>query len=145
MKENFIKFRKGSVHLASMFASAIGDNFDGEDIASGRLVAGTFGDGKYLAIGWLRGMTQDKSTGRVICEVFNAVEDEFTTVIEDARHVDPRRVPVLAARYSESSTPFVGRPFACNGEKATFCTGESSEVVSTEFIYRLEPLFKETK
>ena len=145
MKENFIKFKKESVQLASTFASAMGDKFNGEDITKGTLVIGTYSNGKYIAMGWLRGMTQDKDTGKVIYEVVNAVEDDFTICIEDARRVNPNSAPVLAARYAGSSTAFVGRPYTCNGEKATFYTDESSEVVSTEFIYRLEPLFKETK
>ena len=145
MKQNFIKFRKESVQLASVFACASGDHFDTEDIAKGTLVIGTFGNGKYLAMGWLRGMTQDKDTGKVLYEVVNAVEEEFTTCIEDARRVSSCSVPAFAARYAGATTPFVGRPYTCNGEKATLCSDDCAEVVSTEFIYRLEPLFKETK
>ena len=145
MKQNFIKFRKESVQLASVFASASSDNFNGDDIAKGTLVIGTFSNGKYLAMGWLRGMTQDKDTGKVIYEVVNAVEDEFTTCIEDARRVNSNSVPAFAAHYGGGDTPFVGRPYTCNGEKATLWTYDCTEVVSTEFIYRLEPLFKETK
>lgn len=145
MKQNFIKFRKESVQLAKVFASASGTTFDADDITSGSLVIGTFGDGKYLAMGWLRGMTQDMETGKALYEIVNAVQDEFTTCIEDARRVDSNSVPVLAARYAGATTPFVGRAYACNGEKAKFATDACTEVVSTEFIYRLEPLFKETK
>lgn len=145
MKQNFIKFSKESVQLAKVFASASGTIFDASDIANGSLVIGTFGNGKHLAMGWLRGMTQDTETGKVLYEVVNAVQDEFVTCIEDARHVDSNSVPVLAARYAGATTPFVGRAYACNGEKAKLATDDCTEVVSTEFIYRLEPLFKETK
>lgn len=146
MKQNFIKFRKESVQLAKVFASASGTNFDAEDIASGSLVIGTHGEGRLLAMGWLRGMTQDKQTGELLYEIANAVEDdEYSTCIKDARRVGSNSVPVLAARYAGATTPFVGRAYACNGEKAKFATDACTEVVSTEFIYRLEPLFKETK
>ena len=145
MKQNFIKFRKESVQLASIFASASESNFNTEDVAKGTLVIGTFDNGKYLAMGWLRGTTQDKDTGKVLYEVVNAVEEEIITSIEDARRVNSDSVPAFAANYYGTSTPFVGRPYACNGEKAMFCTDDCNEVVSTEFVYRLEPLFKETK
>ena len=146
MKQNFIKFRKESVQLASVFASASGNNFDTEDIANGTLVIGSHGDGQLLAMGWLRGMTQDKQTGKLLYEIVNAVEgDEYSTCIKDARRVNSNTVPVLAARHPGATTPFVGRAFACNGEKAKFDTDDCTEVVPTEFIYRLELLFKETK
>ena len=145
MKQNFIKFRKESVQLASVFASASSNNFNEDDIAKGTLVIGTFSNGKYLAMGWLRGMTQDKDTGKVIYEVVNAVEDEFTSCIEDARRVNSNSVPLLAAKIIGSNTPDVGRAFACNGEVAKFYFANGVGVTSTEFIYRLEPLFKETK
>ena len=145
MKENFIKFKKESVQLASTFASATGNHFNGEDITKGTLVIGTVCNGKYIAMGWLRGMTQDMETGKVLYEVVNAIEDEFTTVIEDARRVISYSVPMFAARCTANTTPFVGRPFACNGEEAVLATEDSAEVVNTEFIYSLEPLFKETK
>ena len=145
MKDNFIKFRKESVQLAKVFASASGTTFDAVDISDGTLVVGTFSNGKYLAMGWLRGMTQDTTTGKVLYEVVNAVQDEFTDCIEDARRVDPYSVPALAAIYTGATTPVVGRVYACNGEVAKFATDHCTEVVGTEFIYRLEPLFKETK
>jgi len=145
MKENFIKFKKESVQLASTFASADVREFNGEDITKGTLVTGTFGNGKYIAMGWLRGMTQDKETGEVLYEIVNALEDELTTVIEDARQVNSYSVPAFAARFVIATTPFVGRPFACNGKMVALATEAGPKVVSTEFIYRLEPLFKETK
>ena len=145
MKENFITFKKESVQPANAFAYATVDNFKGEDIKKGTLVVGTFGNGKYIAMGWLRGMTQDKETGEVLYEIVNALEDELTTCIKDARRVVSCSVPVFVARYTANSTPFVGRPIACNGEKAILATEDITEVVNTEFIYRLEPLFKETK
>lgn len=144
MKQNYIKFRKESVQLARIFASAHGNNFCNEDIEDGALVIGTYGNGKFLAMGWLRGMTQDKETGKVFYEVVNAVDEDFTVSIEDARRVDAYSVPVLAARLDCDKTPFIGRAFACNGEKAKLANEAGVKVVSTEFIYRLEPLFKET-
>jgi len=145
MKENFITFKKESVQLASTFTYATGNNFDGEDIEKGTLVVGTFGNGMYIAMGWLREMTQDKETGEVLYKIVNALEDELTTYIKDARRVVSCSVPVFVARYTANSTPFVGRPIACNGEKSILATEDSTKVVNTEFIYRLEPLFKETK
>ena len=147
MRQNFIKFRKESVQLTSVFASASGNNFNKDDIADGTLVIGTYGNGKYLAMGWLRGMSRDNTTGKVIYEIVNAVEDEVTVFINDAKRVDSRSVPLLAAKIIGSNTPAVGRAFACNGElaKFDFCDELGIGTASTEFIYRLEPLFKETK
>ena len=144
MKQNFIKFRKESVQLASVYASATSCNLGAEDISEGTLVIGTYDEGNYLAMGWLRGMTRDKQTGIILYEIVNAVEDGVAQFIKGARRVNAYSVPVLAARYEGATNPFIGRASACNGEKATLCTDSSIDVVSTEFIYRLEPLFKET-
>lgn len=147
MKQNFIKFRKESLQLARIFESANDNSFDTNDIAEGTLAIGTYGNGKYLAMGWLRGMALDKNTGKVLYEVVNAVEDEVTVFIEDAKRVNSRSVPLLAAKIVGSNAPAVGRAFACNGEFAKFNFGDDFGIglASTEFIYRLEPLFKETK
>ena len=144
MKQNFIKFRKESVQLASVYASATGCNLGAEDISEGTLVIGTYAEGNYLAMGWLRGITRDNQTGIILYEIVNAVEDEVAQFIKGARRVNSNSVPVLAASYEGATTPFIGRASACNGEKAMLCTGDCTDVVSTEFIYRLEPLFKET-
>jgi hypothetical protein len=144
MKQNFIEFRKESVQLANVYASASGCNLDAEDIAKGTLVIGTYDEGNYLAMGWLRGMTRDKQTGVILYEIVNAVEEGVAQFIKGARRVSSSSVPVFAASYDGATTPFVGRPYTCNGENATLCTDDCTEVVSTEFIYRLEPLFKET-
>ena len=147
MKQNFIKFRKESVQLAKVFESASINDFNNTDIADGSLAIGTYGNGKYLAMGWLRGMALDKNTGKILYEIVNAVEDEVTVFINDAKRVNSRSVPLLAAKIIGSNTPVVGRAFACNGElaKFDFCNELGIGTASTEFIYRLEPLFKETK
>jgi len=145
MKENFITFKKESVQPANAFASATDRIFNEEDIKNGRLVVGTFGNGKYIAMGWLRGMSQDKETGEVLYEIVNALEDEVTTYIKDARRVNSCSVPVFAASCTANTAPFIGRPVACNGEKAILYTEDCDEVANTEFIYRLKPLFEETK
>ena len=146
MKQNFIKFRKESIQLTRVFESASDNSFSATDIADGTLVIGTFGDGKYLAMGWLRGMTREKDTGKVLYEIVNAVEDEVTSFVEDAKLVNSRSVPLLAAKIVGSDAPAVGRAYACNGEFARFDFGDVLGIglATTEFIYRLEPLFKET-
>jgi len=145
MKQNFIKFKKESVQLAQVFACASDGYFDTEDISKGTLVIGTYDEGNYFAMGWLKGMTRDRQTGEILFEIVNAVEEGVAQFIKNTRRVSSCSVPVFASRYSGTGTPFVGRPYTCNGEKATLCTDDCTEVVSTEFIYRLEPLFKETK
>ena len=146
MKQNFIKFRKESVQLDSVFASAVADKLSVNDIKVGTLVVGSHGEGKFIAMGWLRGMAQDKNTGEVLYEIVNALEgDEYSTCIKNAMIANAKSVPLLAAKCSGDYAPVVGREIACNGEKAKFDTGDCTEVVSTEFIYRLEPLFQETK
>lgn len=147
MKQNFIKFRKESLQLTKVFESASDSDFNDRDITKGTLVVGTYGNGKYLAMGWLRGMTLDKNTGKVLYEIVNAVEDEVTVFINDAKRVKSKSVPLLAAKIIGCNTPAVGRAFACNGELAIFdfCNEIGVGTASTEFIYRLEPLFKETK
>lgn len=146
MKDNFIKFKKESVQLARVFACASGDHFDAEDIRSGTLAIGSHGEGKMLAMGWLRGMTQDKQTGELLYEIVNAVEgDEYSTCIKGALRVHSKSIPLLAARCINDATPVVGRVYACNGDLAKLDLGDETCAASTEFIYRLEPLFKETK
>ena len=146
MKQNFIKFRKESVQLARVFECASGDHFDTEDIRTGTLVIGSHGEGKMIAMGWLRGMTQDKQTGELLYEIVNAVEgDEYSTCIKGALRVSSKSIPLLAARCISDATPVVGRVFACNGDVVKIDLGEEIGVASTEFIYRLELLFKETK
>lgn len=145
MKQNFIKFKKESVQLASVYASASGDHFDTEDISKGTLVIGTYDEGNYLAMGWLRGMTRDRQTGEILYEIVNAVEEGVAQFIRNTRRVSSCSVPAFAARYGGTATTLVGKPCTCNGEKTTLRTDDFTEVVSTEFIYRLEPLFKETK
>ena len=146
MKQNFIKVRKDSVKLDFAFASASGDNFSNEDIKLGTLVVGSHGEGKLLAMGWLRGMTQDETTGEILYEIVNAVEgDEYSTCIRHAMRVNSKSVPLLAAKCTGDCTPVVGRVFACNGDMAKLDLGDDIGYASTEFIYRLEPLFQETK
>ena len=146
MRQNFIKFKKESVRLARVFECASGGHFDTEDIRTGTLVIGSHGEGRLLAMGWLRGMTQDEQTGELLYEIVNAVEgDEYSTCIKGALRVDSKSIPLLAARCINDPTPVVGRVFACNGDVAKLDLGEETDVASTEFIYRLEPLFKEDK
>lgn len=145
MKQNFIKFKKESVQLANVYASATSYTFNNEDIAKGTLVIGTYDEGNYLAMGWLRGMTRDRQTGVILYEIVNAVEEGVAQFIKGARRVNPSSVPVLAAKGSSDATPVVGRVFACNGDLARIDFSDGICVASTEFIYRLEPLFKETK
>ena len=144
MRQNFIKFRKESVQLASVFASASGNNFDTQDITKGTLVIGTYDEGNYLAMGWLRGMTRDRQTGEILYEIVNAVEEGVAQFIKNPKRVNSKSVPLLAARCINDYTPVIGRAFACNGDVAILDLGEENGVASTEFIYRLEHLFKET-
>ena len=127
MKDNFIKFRKESVQLAKIFASAKGTTFDAVDISVGTLVVGTFSNGKYIAMGWLRGMTQDTTTGKVLYEVVNAVQDEFTGCIEDARRVDQNSVPAEMSPASKVVPHAEAKTFAS-------CTDSLRNLIKLSFI-----------
>lgn len=144
MKQNFITFDISTLSLAEISRCANGNRFTAEDIEKGVLVTGTYGDGKFTAIGYLRGMHVNDSTGEVVYDIVNAVNGEFTQEVKNAMRVDSRMMPIVAGRYP-GSTPFIGRVCSCNGEKTGIDYGDCVEYVGSEFVYHLVPFIKETK
>lgn len=143
MKENFITFDISTLSLAEISRCANGNQFTAEDIKKGVLVTGTYGDGKFTAIGYLRGMRVNDSTGEVIYDIVNAVNGEMSHAVSNAMRVDSRMMPIVAGRYP-GSTPFIGRVCSCNGEKTGIVCDDCIEYVDSESVYHLVPFIEET-
>lgn len=146
METKFIKFRKESINLVDIFTATDGNTvFNSVDIAEGTLVIGAYCEGTCLTMGWLRGMEQDSDSGKTRYEIANAIEGEVATVIRDPRRVAHYKIPEFAAKYGVGCAPFIGKPFACNGTKVKLEVDGEFASTTTDFIYTLEPLFKENE
>ena len=143
MKENFITFDISTLSLAEISRCAFGNQFDVDDIKKGVLVTGSYGDGKFTAIGYLRGMRVNDSTGEVVYDIVNAVNGEMSHAVNNAMRVDPRMMPIVAGRHP-GSTPFIGHVCSCNGERTGIAYGDHIEYVDSEFVYHLVPFIKES-
>jgi len=145
METKFIKYKPEQVNLAQIYRFASRAKFSNDDVLSGTLVVGYSDNGKYLAMGYLRGMTQSKETGKLLYEIANAIEgQEYSTCIEKPFEVDSSRLPYVAGFTDSSEKPLIGKIIKCNGELATIYDGTNT-VVNVNNIYQLTPYFKETK
>ena len=108
-------------------------------------MVGYYGDGKYLAMGYLRNMTRDSKTGEVIYEVTSAIEDDYTCVVQTPYRVNTVELPLFAAKIPDAVAPIVGRVYRCNGELAVMDTGFGKVTVNVNSILEFTPYFKETK
>ena len=145
METKFIKYKPEQVNLARLYRFSEDSGLDESDVRRGTLVIGYSDNGKYLALGYLRGMTQSKDTGNLLYEISNAVEgQEYLTCIEKPYRVDESRLPYVAAVIDTSEKPLIGKVIKCNGELAVIYDG-STTVVNVNSIHTLEPYFKETK
>ncbi len=145
METKFIKYKPEQINLAQLYRVSYGDGLDSTDVHDGTLIVGYSDNGKYPAMGYLRGMTQSKETGNILYEIANAIEgQEYSTCIEKPYKVDRDRLPYVAAVIDSSKKPLVGKIIKCNGELAVIYDG-SSTVVNVNSIHQLTPYFKETK
>ena len=145
METKFIKYKPEQVNLAQLYRFSSGAEFCSTDVYDGTLIIGYSDNGKYLALGYLRGITQSKDTGNLLYEISNAVEgQEYSTCIEKPHKVDESRLPYVAAVINTSKKPLIGKVIKCNGELAVIYDGFAT-VVNVNSIHTLEPYFKETK
>ena len=145
METKFIKYKPEQVNLARLYRFSEDSGLNESDVRMGTLVIGYSDNGKYLALGYLRGITQSKDTGNLLYEISNAVEgQEYSTCIEKPHKVDESRLPYVAAVIDTSEKPIIGKVIKCNGELAVIYDG-STRVVNVNSIHTLEPYFKETK
>ena len=146
METKFIKYKPEQVNLAQLYRFSIGSELNDTDVHDGTIIVGYSGNGKYPAMGYLRGMTQSKETGKLLYEIANAVEgEEYTTCIEKPYKVDYGYLPYFAAVIDASKRPLIGKVIKCNGELAVIYDGSSNTVVNVNSIHQLTPYFKETK
>lgn len=145
METKFIKYKPEQVNLAQLYRfSSSGSELSSTDVHDGTLIVGYSDNGKYPAMGYLRGMTQSKETGKLLYEIANAIEgQEYSTCIEKPYRVDSSRLPYVAV-IDSSNTPIIGKIVKCNGELAVIYNG-SATVVNVNTIHQLTPYFKETK
>lgn len=145
METKFIKYKPEQVNLAQLYRSSSDDYLSNTDVHDGTLIVGYSDNGKYLAMGYLRGMTQSKNTGELLYEIANAIEgQEYLTCIEKPYKVDIFELPYVAAVIDSSTKPIVGKIIKCDGELAVIYDG-SSTVVNVNTIHQFTPYFKETK
>lgn len=146
MEQKFIKYKEGQINLARLYkSSGAYDTLNSEDVKAGTLIVGYAGDGKYLAMGYLRGIVQSRETGSVLFEIANAIEgQEYLTCVEKPCIADFTMLPYMAAYSDSSSTSVIGKIVKCNGELAVMYNGNITEV-NVNAICTLEPYFKETK
>ena len=144
MEQKFIKYKEGQINLARLYrSSGAYDTLNSEDVKAGTLVVGYAGDGKYLAMGYLRGIAQSRDNGAVLFEIANAIEgQEYLTCIEKPCKANFSMLPYMVACKDSFSTPVIGKIVKCNGELVVMYDGNTTEV-SVNSIYTLEPYFKE--
>lgn len=143
METKFIKYKPEQVNLAQLYRFSSGAELNNTDVHDGTLIVGYSDNGKYPAMGYLRGMAQSKETGKILYEIANAIEgQEYSTCIEKPYKVDESRLPYVAAVIDTSKKPLIGKITKCNGELAVIYDG-SATVVNVNSIYTLEPYFKE--
>jgi hypothetical protein len=145
METKFIKYKPEQVNLAQLYRSSSAEYLSNTDVHDGTLVIGYSNNGNYLAMGYLRGMTQSTETGNILYEIANAIEgQEYSTCIENPYKVVSARLPYMAAVIDSSEKPLIGKIIKCNGELAGIYDGTST-VVNVNTIHQLTPYFKETK
>ena len=143
MEKKFIKYRAEQINLVKIYQVSSGNMFDNNDVQDGTLVIGYYANGKYLAIGYLRGMTRDNTTGEVIYDITNAIEGEYTVAVQAPHRVNVCELPCFAATSPEFNHPVVGRVYKCDGELAVMDTGCGKVTVNVNSILELVPYFKE--
>lgn len=145
MEKKFIKYRAEQINLVKLYQVSTGNMFDCNDVHDGTLVIGYYGEGKYLAMGYLRGMTRDNTTGEVIYDITNAIEGEYTVAVQSPHRVNVCELQCFAAKSPEFNHPVVGRVYKCDGELAVMDTGCGKVTVNVNSILELVPYFKENK
>lgn len=145
MEKKFIKYRAEQINLVKLYQVSNGNTFDSHDVQDGTLVIGYYSDGKYLAMGYLRGMTRDMDTGEVIYDIANAIEGEYMANVQAPLRVNTRELPCFAATCPGFNNPVVGRVYKCDGELAVMDTGCGKVTVNVNSVFELTPYFKETK
>lgn len=145
MEKKFIKYRAEQINLAKLYKVSDGNMFDCNDVQDGTLVIGYWGEGKYLAMGYLRGMTRDKDTGKVIYDIASAIEGEYTVAVQAPHRVNTYELPYFAATSPEFDHPVVGHVYKCDGELAIMDTGCGKVTVNVNSVLELAPYFKENK
>jgi hypothetical protein len=150
METKFIKYKPEQVNLAQIYRFSSGADLSNADVRDGTLVVGYSDNGKYPAMGYLRGMNQSKETGKLLYEIANAIEgQEYLTCIEKPYKVDSDKLPYVVAVIDPfidpSKGPIIGKIIKCNGELAVIYDGSTKVVVNVNNICQLTPYFKETK
>lgn len=145
MEKKFIKYRAEQINLVKLYQVSTDNMFDCNDVQDGTLVIGYYGEGKYLAMGYLRGMTRDMDTGEVIYDITNAIEGEYTVAIQAPLRVNVRELPCFAATSPDFPHPIVGHVYKCDGELAVMDTGCGKVTVNVNSVLELVPYFKEDK
>lgn len=145
MEKKFIKYKPEQVNLAQLYRSSCDSELSDVDVHDGTLVVGYTDNGRYPAMGYLRGMTNNEETGKLLYEIVNAIEgQEYVTYLNDPYKVDSEQLPYVAAVIDTSEKPLIGKVIKCNGELAVIYDG-SATVVNVNSIHQLTPYFKETK
>lgn len=145
METKFIKYKPEQINFARLYRLSSGADLSNTDVRDGTLIIGYYGKGKYFAMGYLRGMTQDKDTGEMLYEIANAIDGEFTTCVEKPYRADYTGLPYVAAVIDSSKKPLIGKIIMCNGELAVIYDGSSETTVNVNTIHQLTPYFTETK
>ena len=148
METKFIKYKPEQVNLAQIYRISDGGALSEADIVKGTLVVGFTGDGKYTAIGYLRGIARNENTGKLVYEIVNAIEGmEYLDLIENpvAAATASQWLPYMAAIPDSAKRPVVGRVISCNGELAVIYDDLGNVNVNVNSVYELTPCFKETK
>lgn len=145
METKFIKYKPEQINFAQLYRFSSDAGLDNTDVRAGTLIIGYSDNGKYLAMGYLRGMNRSIETGNILYEIANAIEgQEYSTCIEKPYNVDSYYLPYVAAVTGSSKEPIVGKIIKCNGELAVIFDGNET-VVNVNTIHLLTPYFKETK
>lgn len=145
MEKKLIKYKPEQINLVKLYQVSNGNAFDCDDVRDGTLVIGCWGEGKYLAMGYLRGMTRDMDTGEVIYDITNAIEGEYTVAVQAPHRVNVCELPCFAATGPELTRPVVGHIYGCDGELAVMDTGCGKVTVNVNSVLELVPYFKENK
>lgn len=142
MEQKFIMYKPEQVNLAKLYQVSTGNVFDNNDVQDGTLVIGHWDEGHYLAMGYLRGMTRDNTTGEVFYEIKNAIEGDYTMAIQAPHRVNTCELPCFAATSPDFPHPVVGRIYKCNGELAVMDIGCGNATVNVNSVLELVPYFK---
>ena len=146
MEKKFIKYKEGQVNLARVYKASTGATFDCNDVRDGTLVIGHVTNGKYLVMGYLRGISRSADNNEILYEVENAIENEpAITFIKNPSRVNELELPCFAAKSPDFIRPVVGRIYKCDGELAVMDIGSGKATVNVNSVYELTPYFKETK